>query len=119
MTVTIPRPRASEGDDPGGAIEALVGGRGEHGGAVFLHEGLLDQAVAVAAGDGGHQFVAHAVGVGAADVVAFEQNLVAAADAHQLVAEIVEAGSGIAGADEGEDGEPEQATMESAAEARV
>ena len=69
-------------------------------GPVFLHEGLLDKAVAVATRDGGHEFVAHAVGIGAADVVAFEQNLAAAADAHQLMAELVETSAGIAGAGE-------------------
>ena len=107
-----PRPKVDEGEDPGGAIEAGGGGRGEHRGAVFLHEGLFDQAVAVAAADGGHQFVAHAVGVGAADVVAFEQNLVAAADAHELVADFVEASGGIAGAGQGEHGEGQQGAVE-------
>ncbi len=46
--------------------------------------------------------------VGAADVVAFQKNLIAAADAHHLVADFVEAGGGIAGAEESEDGGAEQ-----------
>ena len=85
MTRTTSRVRAQrdEGHDPRGAIEAGAGGSGEDSRAVFLHERLLDQAVAVAAAHGGHEFVAHAVGVGAADVIALEKDLVAAADAHQ------------------------------------
>ncbi len=47
--------------------------------------------VIVAAIDRGHQFRAHAVGVGTAHVIAFQQNLVAAADTHHAMAEIVEA----------------------------
>src|SRR5579872_1411304 len=108
-----------KGHDPGRAVEAFAGGSGEDGRPVFLHEGLFDEAVAIAAGDGGHEFVAHAVGVGAADVVAFEKNLVAAADAHELVAEFVEACGRIAGSHEREDGETEDAALEQAAEQRV
>jgi hypothetical protein len=37
-------------------------------------------------------------------VVAFEQDLAATADAHELMAEFVEASAGIAGAGEGENG---------------
>ena len=73
-----------------------------------MHEALLDQAVAVSAGDGSHEFVAHAVGSGAADVVAFQKNLFAAADAHHAMSDFVEAGGGISGAEKGEDGEAEQ-----------
>jgi hypothetical protein len=81
-----------------------------------LHEGLLDQAVAIAASDGGHELVAHAVGIGAADVVALEQNLVASADAHQLMADFVKAGSGISGAGKGEDGDGQECAVEGAAD---
>jgi hypothetical protein len=52
-------------------------------------------------------------------VIAFEQNLVAAADAHQLMADVFEAGGWISGAEEGEDGEAERGGVESAAEGRV
>jgi hypothetical protein len=38
-------------------------------------------------------------------VIAFQKNLVATADTHHLVADLVEAGGGISGAEEGEDGE--------------
>jgi hypothetical protein len=115
-TTTKPTPRANAAK---GTIQAVRskptgGGGGEDGGSVFLHERLLDQAVAVAAADGGHQFVAHAVGVGAADVVALQQNLVAAADAHHLMADFVEARGRVAGAEQGEDGEGEQAAVEAA-----
>jgi hypothetical protein len=41
-------------------------------------------------------------------VVAFQKNLIAAADAHHLMADFVEARGGIAGAEKGEDGEAEQ-----------
>ena len=111
-----PSARATKGTIHAVRSKPVVGGGGEDRGSVFLHEGLFDQAVAVAAVDGGHQFVAHAVGVGAADVIAFEKNLVAAADAHHLVAEFVEARGGIAGAGEGEDGETEQAAVQEAAD---
>ena len=100
----MPATQDHEGYDPCGAVETGGGRRGEHRGSVFLHEGLLYEAVAIAAGDGGHEFVAHAVGIGAADVVAFEQDLAATADAHELMAEFVEASAGIAGAGEGENG---------------
>jgi hypothetical protein len=76
---------------------------------------LFDEAVAVAAADGGHQFIAHAVGVRASDVIAFEKDLVAAADAHHLVAEFIEARGGIAGAGESEEGEAEESAVEEAA----
>ena len=54
--------------------------------------------------------------VRAADVIAFEKNLVAAADTHQLVAEFIEARGGIACPHEREDGETEEAASEQAAE---
>jgi len=108
-------PECHEWKDPGGAIEAGGGGSGEHRGSVFLDESLLYQAVIVAAAEGSHQFVAHAVGSGTADVVTLEQNLVAAADAHQLVADLGEAGRRVARAGKGEDGEREQSAVESAA----
>ncbi|MFZ0953869.1 MAG: hypothetical protein WAN17_16480, partial [Candidatus Sulfotelmatobacter sp.] len=62
----------------------------------------------VSAGDCGHEFVAHAVGSGAADVVAFQKNLFAAADAHHAMADFVEARGGISSAEKNEDGEAEQ-----------
>src|SRR5258708_23386434 len=83
--------QSEEGQDVGGAVEALGSGSSENSGTVFLHEALLDQAVAVAARDGSHEFVPHAVGGRAADVIAFQKDLVAAADAHHLVADFSEA----------------------------
>jgi hypothetical protein len=65
---------------------------------------LFNQTVAISAGNRSHEFVAHAVGVRAADVVAFQKNLLAAADAHHLVTDFVEAGGRISGAEEDEDG---------------
>jgi len=108
-----------ERHDPRCAVEAAGCGGGEDRGSVFLDEGLLDEAVAVAAGDGGHEFVAHAVGVGTADVVAFEQDLAASADAHELMAELSEARARVAGAGEDEDRGGEYGAVESAEESRV
>jgi len=51
---------------------------------------LHDQVVAVGAIEGRNQLVAHFVGIGAANVVAFEKNLTTAAGAHHSVAELVE-----------------------------
>ena len=82
-----------KGHDPGHAVEARRRRRGQHRVAVLLNETLQHQAVAVATLDGGHQLVAHAIGVGAADMVALQQHLVAAAHAHQAVAETIEAAS--------------------------
>ena len=105
--------------DPRGAIEAGRGRRSQYRGPVFLYEGLLDKAVAVSTSDGGHEFVAHAVGIRAADVVAFKQNLSAAADAHQLVAELVETSAGIAGAGEDRDHSGEDRAVQPAAKSRI
>jgi hypothetical protein len=44
-------------------------------------------------------------------VVALEENLAATADAHELMAEFVEASGGISSADEGEDREKEKSTV--------
>jgi hypothetical protein len=41
-------------------------------------------------------------------VIALQQNLIAAADAHHLVADVVEARGGVSGAELGEDGEAQQ-----------
>lgn len=109
-TITIrPKPRIrATGGMIGGAVETFHGRRGQNRGSIFLHEALLDQAVTVSARDCGHEFVAHAVGSRAADVVAFQENLFAAADAHHLVTDFVEAGGGISGSEKSEDGEAEQ-----------
>jgi hypothetical protein len=83
-----------------------------------LDEGLLDQAVAISAIDRCHEFIAHAVGIRAADVVAFQKNLFAAADAHHLVADFVEARGGIAGAEKDEDGGGQDDTLNCLAASR-
>jgi hypothetical protein len=48
-------------------------------------------------------------------VVAFQKNLAATADAHQLVAKFVEARAGIPGAGEQKDSQREQGAVQSAA----
>ena len=78
-------------------------------GAVLLNERLQGEIVVVAAIECGCEFAAHAVGVLAADVIALEQDLVAAADAHQVMAQVVEAGVVIADAQECEQSDHEQA----------
>src|SRR6266404_8898266 len=87
--------------DPGHPVKTGAGRGGQNRGAVFLHEVLQGQIVVLAAIQSSHKFVAHAVGVGAAHVVAFQQNLVAATDAHQSVTKTVEASSVVTGAEEG------------------
>src|SRR5262249_54462241 len=72
-------------------VESGRGRRGQHCGPVFLHEGLQNEVVRVAAGERGLELIAHAVGVGAAHVVALQQDLTAAAGADHLVAELLEA----------------------------
>jgi len=82
-----------------------------------LYEGLLDEVIIVAAGDGGHQLIPHAVGVGASNVVAFQEELAAcSADTNEAVADFVEAGGRISGTGESENGEGEQDAVEDAAE---
>ena len=84
-----------------------------------MNECLLNEAVAIASGDRGHEFVAHAIGVGTAYVIAFEQDLSASADAHELMAELVETRGRVGGAGEDEDGGGEYGAVECAAESRV
>ena len=52
-------------------------------------------------------------------MVAFEQDLTASADAHQLVAELSEARAGIGGARKSKHGRGEDRAVERAAEGRV
>jgi hypothetical protein len=52
-------------------------------------------------------------------VIALEQNLVATADAHQLMTEFVETRRRITGAGEGADGKTEQGALQRAAEERI
>jgi len=68
-----------------------------------LHETLQDEVVVVALVERGLQLVAHLGGRLAADVVAFEQDLAASAGTHHAMAEVFEAGVGIAGADQDQD----------------
>jgi hypothetical protein len=111
--------QGGERHDPRGAIEAGRRGGRENGGPVLLYEGLLDKAVAVSTSDRGHEFIAHGVGIGAADVVAFKQNLAATADAHQLMAELIEASAGIACARKGGNGDGENRALQCASNGRA
>src|SRR5215471_4332484 len=111
--------QSHEGHDPGGAIESRGRRSRENRGPIFLHESLFNQAITIASADGGHEFVTHHVGIGAAHVVALEQDLSAGADAHQLMAEFAEARAGIAGAGEGEHGGRQGGALESSADNRI
>src|SRR5713101_9088429 len=78
--------------DPGNAVEAAGGRGGDYGRAVVLHEALHDEVVIVAAIQCGQQLIAHLVGRLAPDVIAFEQDLSASANAHHAMTELVAAG---------------------------
>src|SRR5260370_41175020 len=84
-------PKRHKGNNPGGAIEPSVCGSSQDRGAILLYERLRDQAVAIAPRYGSHPFVAHDVGIRAADGIALQQNFTKTSDAHQLVAEAVKA----------------------------
>src|ERR1700751_1769149 len=74
-------------------IEASEHGSGEHSGTVLGLEGVEDGGVVVAALNGGHELGAHVWGGGTAEVIAFTEQLVAAATAHDAVTEAIEAGA--------------------------
>ena len=76
---------------PGDAIESAARRRDEHCGAIFLDKRLQSEVIALPAVYARSEFAAHAVGVGATHVVAFQQHLIASANAHQLVTESVKA----------------------------
>ncbi len=104
-----------EGDDPGYVVEAAAHGSGEDGGAVLGGEPLEDGFVGGSGGDLGVEFADHDGGVGAADVVALDQDLAAAAGADELVADAVVLGAG--GADHGDGDEAEEGDLEVRAQA--
>ena len=76
-------------------LKPVVVGADQHHVAVLLHKTLQDQRIVVATLNAGDQFIAHALGIGAAHVVAFQQHLIAAAHAHQPMAQLVEARVGV------------------------
>jgi hypothetical protein len=88
--------QSRKGHDPSYAIEACRRGCCKNSGPVFLHKTLQREIVTVASINGGCEFTPHAIGIGASDVVTFQQNLTAAARAHELVAQIVEAATIVA-----------------------
>ena len=83
--------------NPCDAIKALRARRGQNGGAILLHKRLQDQIVVVALVDARNQLIAHALGSRAANVVALQQHLVAAATANHLVTEFIETRTRIGG----------------------
>src|SRR5207302_2274752 len=97
--------QGNEWHDPGDATKSAGAGSCHDGGAVFLDERLQREVVIIAAIERRRQLVAHAVGILAAHVVALQQYLVAAADAHQVMAEIAKARVLIADPHKGEQGD--------------
>ena len=88
-----------DGHDPGDVVEAAAERRGEDGRTVLLNEPVEDLLVRATRGELLVEFVDHAGGVGAADVVAFEEYLAAAAGAHHVVADpLVAFGGGVSSA---------------------
>src|SRR5215813_4714363 len=77
---------------PGHPVETCRWRCSQHGRSILLHETLQRKVVAVAAIKRSHQFAAHAIGIRAAHVVALQQNLAAAAGAHQAMTEIAKPG---------------------------
>src|SRR5579875_1360427 len=107
-----PGQQDSKGYYPGGVVEPAANRSGEHGRAVLVHEPVEDGTVACSRRHLGAQLVDHAIRIGAADVVAFQQDFSAAARAHQLVAERIEAGGGSAGTEHGERGDENDGELE-------
>src|SRR5205807_1389459 len=93
-----------EGHDPGHAVKTGGGGSSDHGRAIFLNKALENEVVVVSAIEGGHQFAAHAIRIGAAHVVALQKDLAAAAHAHHLVAKLPETSTVVSGAHERDEG---------------
>src|ERR1700730_2786973 len=79
--------RKHDGNNPGGQVEALCRRFGENGWTIFLHEGLEREVIRFVASDALIEFFEHTVRVGASHMIAGRQNLIAAADAHELLAE--------------------------------
>src|SRR5882757_8364814 len=77
--------------DPGGVIEASADGSSEDGGTVLGGEPVEDAGFCASRGKLLAEFVDHAAGIGAADVIALQQDLAAATGAHHLVADVIEA----------------------------
>src|SRR5207248_11650436 len=86
--------------DPRKPVEAAIGWDGEHGCPVIQNEPLQHAVVGFSAINCRHQFVAHSRRVTAANVIALEQNLIAAADTHHLMAKAVDAHGVIACAEQ-------------------
>ncbi|HET9400713.1 MAG TPA: hypothetical protein VFO34_07160, partial [Candidatus Acidoferrales bacterium] len=76
------------GQKPGDGVEASARRLGKNLHAIFLDEILDDEVVRFSAGDMGVEFLEHRPGAGAADVIALDENLAAAADAHELHADL-------------------------------
>src|SRR6185437_7379217 len=91
--------KSGEGDDPGVNVETAAERSGEDSWAVFADEPIEHAVIGQPGRDFRAEFSNHAVGVRTADVVALEEHLAAAADAHELVAESVEARRGSASAE--------------------
>lgn len=89
----------------------MRGGSSQNDRAIFADEGVEDFLVGAAGGDAGAEFIEFTGGAGAAYVVAFAEDLRATASAHEAVAEVVVAGTGVGSADGEADGDGEAESL--------
>src|SRR5262249_5667584 len=87
-----PAKQGNVGHDPGNAIEALICGRSKHERPVRLNKKLNDPAIGIAAIHGSGELLLHAREIRAAEMVALEQDLIAATHADDLASETSHAG---------------------------
>ena len=101
-----------KGSDPGYEVETVRGGRGEYDCAIFGDEGIEDFLVGAASGNAGAEFMEFGGGAGAADVIAFAEDLRATAGAHEAVVEVGVARACVCCADGEADGDGEQGGLD-------
>src|SRR6185312_15927081 len=82
-----------KGRNPGDVIESAADGSGEYRRSILAGEPVQDKAIGAALCHLGAQLTDHPVGVGAADVVTFKQNLSTTAWTDHLMTELAETAS--------------------------
>src|SRR6266852_2121619 len=82
--------KIKNGHEPGNEAEAGFRRFGIDGGAEFLHEGLRDFVLGIAAGHHGAEFLQHRGGRGAPDVIALGEDLPAVAHALEFAADLLD-----------------------------
>ena len=91
-TSISPRPESGSGQDPGQQFKAMCGRLHDSRHAPFGAEPVQDGFIILRPLHVGPELANHLVGIGAADVVALQQHLRAAARAHDFAAQVLEAG---------------------------